>query len=551
MGKHFTHLIFYNNKDIMFIQVSYMDSTFRLVPLTAIVATLLSLSACQTIPKAKTEPVVAQPHIPINQPYETYDSQTVSGTNQPSIASQRWQDFYSDAKLKQLIQLGLDNNKDISATILAIQKARAQYQIQDIADVPTINSSANVNRAGDFKGNAANTYNVGLAMSSYEFDFWGRIASLKDAALQNYLATTAAKDAAQISLISNIAQSYVAYSYSLAQLQLAKQTLATRQDSLRINQLRFKAGLDSQLTSVQAQAAVEAAKVSIAQAQTNLLTNQNALRYLVGAPVDNSLLPAAGISSITNNRIFGTGLPSDLLLYRPDLRQAEYNLKAAGANINAARAAFYPIISLSGNVGAASSSLGDLFKTGAFSWGFGPSVSLPIFDAGLRKANYQVSEIEQQQALNTYEKAIQTAFKEVNDVFANRATLNQQLAAYNQSLAANQKYYQIVQARFKAGLDNYLGVLDAQRSIYSSQQSILNTKQSQLLSQIQLYQVLGGGVSRDVPLDKPTEKHTNYSTKLSQVANNAQQKITDAAQQPAQVTTKTTSTTTTTTTVQP
>jgi len=551
MGKHFTHLIFYNNKHIMFIQVSYMDSTFRLVPLTAIVATLLSLSACQTIPKAKTEPVVAQPHIAINQPYETYDSQTVSGTNQPSIASQRWQDFYSDAKLKQLIQLGLDNNKDISATILAIQKARAQYQIQDIADVPTINSSANVNRAGDFKGNAANTYNVGLAMSSYEFDFWGRIASLKDAALQNYLATTAAKDAAQISLISNIAQSYVAYSYSLAQLQLAKQTLATRQDSLRINQLRFKAGLDSQLTSVQAQAAVEAAKVSIAQAQTNLLTNQNALRYLVGAPVDNSLLPAAGISSITNNRIFGTGLPSDLLLYRPDLRQAEYNLKAAGANINAARAAFYPTISLSGNVGAASSSLGDLFKTGAFSWGFGPSVSLPIFDAGLRKANYQVSEIEQQQALNTYEKAIQTAFKEVNDVFANRATLNQQLTAYNQSLAANQKYYQIVQARFKAGLDNYLGVLDAQRSIYSSQQSILNTKQSQLLSQIQLYQVLGGGVSRDVPLETPTEKHTNFSTKLSQVANNAQQKITDAAHQPAQVTTKTTSTTTTTTTVQP
>ena len=528
-----------------------MNSTFRLVPLTAIVATLLSLSACQTIPKAKTEPVVAQPHIAINQPYETYDSQTVSGTNQPSIASQRWQDFYSDAKLKQLIQLGLDNNKDISATILAIQKARAQYQIQDIADVPTINSSASVNRAGDFKGNAANTYNVGLAMSSYEFDFWGRIASLKDAAVQNYLATTAAKDAAQISLISNIAQSYVAYSYSLAQLQLAKQTLATRQDSLRINQLRFKAGLDSQLTSVQAQAAVEAAKVSIAQAQTNLLTNQNALRYLVGAPVDNSLLPAAGISSITNNRIFGTGLPSDLLLYRPDLRQAEYNLKAAGANINAARAAFYPTISLSGNVGAASSSLGDLFKTGAFSWGFGPSVSLPIFDAGLRKANYQVSEIEQQQALNTYEKAIQTAFKEVNDVFANRATLNQQLTAYNQSLAANQKYYQIVQARFKAGLDNYLGVLDAQRSIYSSQQSILNTKQSQLLSQIQLYQVLGGGVSRDVPLETPTEKHTNFSTKLSQVANNAQQKITDAAQQPAQVTTKTTSTTTTTTTVQP
>lgn len=525
-----------------------MNSTFRLVQLTVLVASIVSLSACQTIPKAKTEPVVAQPHIAINQPYETYDGQTVSGANQPSIAAQRWQDFYSDARLKQLIQLGLDNNKDINATVLAIQRARAQYQIQDVKDVPTIGSTASVSRAGDFDGNAGNSYKVGLAMANYEFDFWGRIASLKDAALQNYLATTAAKDAAQISLISNIAQNYVAYSYSLAQLQLAKQTLATRQDALRINQLRFKAGLDSQLSTVQAQAAVEGAKVSIALAQTNLLKNQNALRYLVGTPVDSKLLPPAGIASITNNRIFGTGLPSDLLLYRPDIRQAEYNLKAAGANINAARTAFYPTISLSGNVGAASSSLSDLFKTGAFSWGFGPSVSLPIFDAGLRQANYQVSEIEQQQALNTYEKAIQTAFRDVNEVFANRATLNQQLAAYNQALTANQKYYQIVLARFKAGLDNYLGVLDAQRAIYSSQQSILNTKQSQLISQIQLYQALGGGVNKDVPLDTPTANYENYSTKLSRLVDQAQQKVVHAPDNTTQVTT---TTTTSTTTVQP
>lgn len=494
-----------------------MNHNFRPIYLTALVASALTLGACQSIPKAKTAPVVAQPNLPINQPYQTYDSQTVSNTNQPSIAGQRWQDFYSDTRLKQLIQLGLDNNKDINAAILAIQKARAQYQIQDIADAPSLGSSASLNRTGDFDGNTANNYKVGLAMSSYEFDFWGRIANLKDAALQNYLATGAAKDAAQISLISNIAQNYVAYSYSLAQLDLAKQTLATRQESLRINQLRFKAGLDSQLTTVQAQAAVEAARVSIALAQTNLLKNQNALRYLVGTSVDAKLLPPAGINHITNNRIFGTGLPSDLLLYRPDLRQAEYNLKAAGANIEAARAAFYPTISLSGNVGTASASLSDLFKTGSFAWGIMPTVSLPIFDAGLRQSNYEVSEITQQQALNTYEKAIQTAFHDVNEVFATRATLDQQLASYNRALAANQKYYQIEVARFKAGLDNYLGVLDAQRAIYNAQQSILNTQQSQLISQIQLYQALGGGVSRDVALVTPTPKYENVSQKINRV----------------------------------
>ena len=494
-----------------------MNHNFRPIYLTALVASALSLGACQSIPKAKTAPVVAQPNLPINQPYQTYDSQTVSNTNQPSIAGQRWQDFYSDTRLKQLIQLGLDNNKDINAAILAIQKARAQYQIQDIADAPSLGSSASLNRTGDFDGNTANNYKVGLAMSSYEFDFWGRIANLKDAALQNYLATGAAKDAAQISLISNIAQNYVAYSYSLAQLDLARQTLATRQESLRINQLRFKAGLDSQLTTVQAQAAVEAARVSIALAQTNLLKNQNALRYLVGTSVDAKLLPPAGINHITNNRIFGTGLPSDLLLYRPDLRQAEYNLKAAGANIEAARAAFYPTISLSGNVGTASASLSDLFKTGSFAWGIMPTVSLPIFDAGLRQSNYEVSEITQQQALNTYEKAIQTAFHDVNEVFATRATLDQQLVSYNRASAANQKYYQIEVARFKAGLDNYLGVLDAQRAIYNAQQSILNTQQSQLISQIQLYQALGGGVSRDVALVTPTPKYENVSQKINRV----------------------------------
>ncbi len=476
------------------------------------------LTACQSIPKAKTGAIVANPQIPTTQPYQIYDNQTVSNTNQPSIASQRWQDYYSDDRLKQLIALGLQNNKDINAAILAIQQARAQYQIRDIADAPTIGTSGSLSRTGNFEGTANSRYQVGLAMSSYEFDFWGRISSLKEAALQNFLATSAAKDAAQISLISNIAQNYVAYSYNLAQLRLAEQTLATRLESLRINQLRFRAGLDSELTSVQAQSSADAARIAIATAKTNLLKNQNALRYLVGTSVDSSLLPPPSIKSITNNRIFSTGLPSDLLLYRPDIRQAEFSLKAAGANIDAARAAFYPSIGLSASVGTASAQLSDLFKSGSFTWGFTPTISLPIFDGGARRVNYEISEIAQQQALNSYEKAIQNAFREVNDVFATRATLGEQLSAYTSMKTASDKNYRIADARFKAGLDNYLGVLDAQRQQYSAEQSILNTQQAQLNSQIQLYQALGGGVNTDVSIDAPTPRYQNVTDIIHNVA---------------------------------
>lgn len=496
-----------------------------------VLATSVSiLTACQSIPKAKTGPVIANPQIPTEQPYQIYDNQTVSNANQPSIASQRWQDYYNDNRLKQLIALGLQNNKDINATILAIQQARAQYQIRDIADVPTLGTSGSLSRTGNFEGTAASRYQVGLAMSSYEFDFWGRIASLKEAALQNFLASTAAKDAAQISLISNIAQNYVAYSYNLAQLKLAEQTLATRLESLRINRLRFKAGLDSELTSVQAQSSADAARIAIATAKTNLLKNQNALRYLVGTSVDSSLLPPPRIASITNNRIFSTGLPSDLLLYRPDIRQAEYSLKAAGANIDAARAAFYPNIGLAANVGTASADLSDLFKSGTFTWGITPTISLPIFDGGARKVNYEISEIAQQQALNSYEKAIQNAFKEVNDVFATRATLGEQLDAYVSMRNASDKNYKIADARFKAGLDNYLGVLDAQRQQYSAEQNILATQQAQLNSQIQLYQALGGGVNTDVRIEAPTPRYQNVSDIISNVA----KKVKTSAQQATQ-----------------
>ncbi len=473
-----------------------------------LIATLASLSACQSIPKKQTEPLVAQPNLPIESPYQVHDDGVVSNPNLPSIASQRWQDFYSDHRLKELIRLALENNKGVEATVLAIRQAQAQYQITEITDIPKINASTSASRSGDFQGNSGAKYSVGLALASYEFDFWGKIASQKEAALQDFLATTTTKDSAEISLISNIAQSYVAYSYNLAQLHLAQQTLKSREASLELNRKRFLAGLDSELTSVQAQSAVESAKIAIATAETELLKNQNALRYLVGVPVDKHLLPPAGIASITSNKIFNAGLPSELLRYRPDIRQAEYNIKSAGANIEAVRATFYPNISLSTKVGASSTSLSNLFKTGAFSWEISPLVSLPIFDGGTRKMNYEVATIAQKQALNSYEQVIQTAFKEVADVLASRARLKEQQTAYSKMLVANQKNLNIAETRFNAGLDNYLGVLDAQRSIFNNEQSILSIRQQELITQIELYKVLGGGVNNKIPLE-PASPSTN------------------------------------------
>ena len=465
----------------------------------------LSMAACNTIPKADMRPVLAEPNVPIEQTYGAFDKETVSSGEQPSIAGQRWQDFYSDERLKGLIALGLENNKDFESARLAIEKARAQYQITDINDLPAINASGGYTRQAQnsVDKNPNSSYNVNLGLANYELDFWGKIASLKDQALQNFLATSAAKDATQISLISNIAQSYANLSYSLAQLKLAEATAESRERSLFIADKRFEAGVDPKLPSLQASASLENARLAVLRAQSSILTSRNALQYLIGAPIPNELIPAPAVSNITSQQIFNTGLPSELLRYRPDVLQAEYSLKAAGANIEVARASYFPSISLASSVGVSSGSLDDLFKSGSVGWSFGPSISVPIFDAGRLDANYDVAKIEREQTLANYEKSIQTAFREVSDVLATRATLGQQLEAQYRLQDNFEQTYQIADARFKAGIANYLDVLDAQRSLFSTQQGILDLELQKIVSQIELYQALGGGANLDVPTAIP------------------------------------------------
>lgn len=501
----------------------------RLIGLTALA---LSMAACNTIPKADMRPVLAEPNVPIEQTYGAFgafDKETVSSANQASIAAQRWQEFYSDERLKGLIALGLENNKDFESARLAIEKARAQYQITDLNDLPRIDGSGGYTRQAQNSRdkNPSSSYKVDLGLANYELDFWGKIASLKEQALQNFLATTAAKDTTQISLISNIAQSYANLSYSLAQLKLAEATVESREKSLFIADKRFEAGIDPKLPSLQASASLENARLAVLQAQSSILRSRNALQFLVGGPIPTNLIPTPAVSNITNQQIFSAGLPSELLRYRPDVLEAEYSLKAAGANIEVARASYFPSISLASSVGVSSGSLDDLFKSGSVGWSFGPSISVPIFDAGRLDANYDVAKIEREQTLANYERSIQTAFREVSDVLATRATLGDQLAAQYRLQDNFEQTYQIADARFKAGIANYLDVLDAQRSLFSTQQGILDLELQKIISQIELYQVLGGGANLDVPTVIPVP-HKNLVQLVNLPANSNKAKAADA-----------------------
>ena len=450
----------------------------------------LTITACSTSFLRQPDPAAASN---LTAPsYPTLMNQTDAATSGESIASQGWKNFFTDPQLKQLIQLGLDNNRDLRTAALNIDRARAQYQLSRSAQFPTVGVTGGTQTTGNSSDNST-TYRAGLGLTGYELDFWGRVANLKDQALQSFFATQSARSTVQISLISQIAQTYLALSFDQEQLKLAQQTLAAQKQSFDLNEKQFKVGIISLVPVKQAQISVENANLAIANYQTQIAQDRNALALLIGQSVPNELIPTGAVYQITASPRLPAGLPSDLLQHRPDIAQSEYKLKAAGANIAVARAAYFPSISLTGNVGYSSTSLSDLFKSGSFGWGIGPSINLPIFDGGSRKATLETASVDQKLALNAYEKSIQTAFREVADVLATRATLDDRLAAQNRLVNASQTNYNLSQSRFKAGVDNYVAVLVAQTSLYSAQQGQIALKQSALLSQVNLYTALGGG----------------------------------------------------------
>lgn len=467
-------------------------------------ALALALTACQSMrgPEPQVQPTTL---------VEQYVAPVATG---PSVAELGYKDFFADQRLNQVIDLALNNNRDLRIAALNIQRAQQVYQISENNQLPTIGASGGVLRQDTGSG-AATRYNVGLGATAYELDFWGRVRSLKDNALDNYLATSSARDATQITLISQVAQAWLNYSFAKAQLSLAEKTLSTQLEAYNINKKRFDVGIDSALPMRQAQITVETAKSDVANYKTQITQAQNLLNLLVGQTVPSNLLPAARVSRITTASTLRAGLPSDLLNNRPDLRAAEYQLSAAGANIAAAKARLYPTISLTGTAGLASTSLSDLFKSGAFVWSLGPSLDIPLFDWGTRQNNIKISETDQQIALSNYEKSIQTAFREVNDALAVRQNIGDRIAAQRRLVDATNAAYQISNSRFRAGIDGFLTVLDAQRTAYAAEQGLLLLEQANLNNQVEVYKTLGGGLktySNDEVLKTPSSAVINENS---------------------------------------
>jgi multidrug efflux system outer membrane protein len=411
-----------------------------------------------------------------------------------------WRGFFLDERLRRLIALSLENNRDLRVAVLNIERSRAQFQIQDANLYPKVDAAAGANYQGvpeDFSGSGStktlHQYTVGLGVAAWELDFFGRLRSLSDQALEQFLATEQARRSVQIALVSQVAASWLTLAADRERLQLSTETLSSLEASYQLTRRRFDAGISSALDVYQAQTIRDAAQAEIFRYTALVAQDENALNLAVGAPAPAELLPLALSESLTALEEIPPGLTSDVLLRRPDILQAESRLKGANANIGAARAAFFPRITLVSSAGLGSNDLAGLFGGGSQSWRFAPLVTLPIFDAGSNRANLQVAEADRDIAVALYEKAIQTAFREVADALAQRGTIDGQLAAQRSHEAAATETNRLSQARYDKGVDSYLAVLDSQRALYLSRQSLITTRLTRLVNQATLYKVLGGG----------------------------------------------------------
>jgi NodT family efflux transporter outer membrane factor (OMF) lipoprotein len=454
-------------------------------------ALAMALAGCVNL-----APKYDRPAAPVAAGYPTVQGKVASGN--PSAtetpANIAWQRFFNDARLQQLIDMALVNNRDLRIAVLNIEQARAAFQIQRSFRFPTLGGVATASRAGGASQANNHLYQVGVAVSAFELDLFSRVKNLSEAALHQYLATEEARKTVQISLIASVANSYLSVLADNELLTLTEQTLKTREESLRLTQLRFDNGVASKLDLEQAISLVEQARTTLAQTQRQRAQDGNLLTLLVGQPIPDSL-SLAGTLAATNLPDLPAGMPSDLLAVRPDIRSAEQQLIGANANIGAARAAYFPTISLTGTAGSASSQLTDLFKGGTWGWSFLPQMTVPIFTAGRVQAGVDSAVAGRDIAVAQYERTIQTAFREVSDALAGQATFNEQLRAQRAVAVAEGERFKLSDLRYRSGTASYLDLLDAQRSLFSAQQAAVQANLQRLANQVTLYRVLGGGWS--------------------------------------------------------
>ena len=462
---------------------------------------LLLLVGIAIVPGCSTRaPKYTRPKAPVPADWPTGPAyqQAATATNAPQAVDLKWQEFFTDENLQKTIAMALQNNRDLRLAALNVERARALYGIQRAELLPALSATASrsgqripANLFGFPEPLTIKRYDVNLGVAAWEMDFFGRIRSLKDEALQAYLATEQARRSAQLLLVSAVAQAYLTLAADRENLQLAETTLQTQQSAYDLVKRRVDLGLVPELDLHRAQTQVDAARGDIARYTQQVAQDENALNLLTGTPPPTALLPT-NLKGVTPPQEITAGVSSEVLLRRPDVLQAENLLKAANADIGAARAAFFPRISLIAAMGTASSDLSGLFKAGAGAWNYAPQIVMPIFDARLWPA-HRAAKVQREIAVTQYEKAIQTAFREVADALAIRGTVDEQVAAQQSLVNALEETYRLSEARYKAGIDSYLSVLDAQRSLYAAQEGLVSLQLAKLASQVRLYAVLGGG----------------------------------------------------------
>ena len=448
----------------------------------------LALGACTSM-----APKYERPAAPVAASYPTGPAYKEVSGGTPA-ADLGWRDFLKDARLQRLVEIALANNRDLRIAALNVQQVQAEYRIQRSALVPTVAAFADesASRTPTNSVPVRRQWEAGV-QASWELDFFGRLRSLSDAALEQYFASGEAQRAAQILLISQVADQYLALLAFDEELAVTRQTLATAEESYKIVKLQFDTGTAPELSLQQALSVVELANANLAAQERARAQAENGLVLLLGQPLPADLPPAVLLGQQQVLADIPAGLPSDLLVRRPDILEAEALLKSENANIGAARAAFFPNISLTANVGTASSALSGLFGAGSLAWSFVPSLAQPIFEGGALRANLDLATIRKDIGVAQYEKAIQTAFSEVANGLAARGTFDEQLAAQERYTTTQQRSLELSQFRYRNGVDSYLQVLTAQSGYYNAQLGLVTAREQRLANLVDLYRALGGG----------------------------------------------------------
>lgn len=459
---------------------------------------LIALAAATALSACNFAPQYRQPPAPVSAAFP----EAQGGSRLATEIG--WREFFGDAQLQSLIEVALTRNQDLAQAVARIEQARAQYRIQDASRLPEIGGQAGASRSrtplatlAPGAGNDSVTldqFNIGVAVPAFELDFWGRVRNLSDAARARYVATVEAERAFRLSLIGQVAATYLTVRSAEERIVLAERSVASRREGLRIAQRRLEAGVTSTVDYDQAALLVTQAETEKAELERARMQASNLLTVLIGGPIENTLPAGNPITSSGQFHDVDPGLPSALLANRPDVLAAEQQLRAANADIGAARAAFFPNISLTGNFGWASTELGDLFKGPFQSWSFGGTLSLPIFDWGRREAQLDVNKARAQELTAAYSRSVQEAFREVADALAGRRTYAEQIAAQERAVASQRRLAQTARLRYDNGVAIYLEVLDAERNLFAAEQQLLALRAAELQNGVSLYIALGGGL---------------------------------------------------------